>query len=585
MISINTNLSSLIAQNNLKQSTNKLNTAIERMSTGFKINHANDNAANFSISTNMSTKISSYNVAEDNTEMAVNLATTASDTLSLIQDRLERLRMLQEQALNGTYGEQSLKAINEECRVLVDDINRMYLTTSYNGVNLFLEETIDDEGNRQILQDAYADESTKLKELGITTSSFTVFDKNNNAVETYDTEGTDTIGDIFATLESHGFTASIKFGEISIKSNDGMYIDGDLVGLLDITTEEKSFVASTSQTSSAPIQYESVSSSTTEVEYNVTTTTSTTQTSTIMVTTTVETTQINTILVTTTAETTQTTTIYTTTTSEETRTETIYVTTTSEETRTETIYVTTTSEETRTETIGNTATSDELTYSTVYVSSVTVAESQTTDKLTYNTTITSTTTVVTTHQSSAALTYETTNTTTTTNTITATTATTMGTLGYSSGGTIGGVSFTSSTKVGDLITSLNNAGITASFSNGTISIEGSVAKESMRVSKVSSFSSGKTYLISSTDDLVALQNLVNAGKSSSGAIFELTCDLNMSGVEFSGIGESSTNAFKGTFDGNGHVISNLSIEKTTAYSALFGVAINANIKNIGVDKE
>ena len=101
MISINTNLSSLIAQNNLKQSTNKLNTAIERMSTGFKINHANDNAANFSISTNMSTKISSYNVAEDNTEMAVNLATTASDTLSLIQDRLERLRMLQEQALNG----------------------------------------------------------------------------------------------------------------------------------------------------------------------------------------------------------------------------------------------------------------------------------------------------------------------------------------------------------------------------------------------------------------------------------------------------------------------------------------------------
>ena len=57
---INTNLSSLIVQSGLKASTNGLNTAIERMSTGFKINHAKDNAANYSISTKLSSKISGY---------------------------------------------------------------------------------------------------------------------------------------------------------------------------------------------------------------------------------------------------------------------------------------------------------------------------------------------------------------------------------------------------------------------------------------------------------------------------------------------------------------------------------------------
>ena len=66
MLSINTNLSSLIAQRSMKQSTNSLNQAIERMTTGAKINHAKDNAANYNIATNMDTKIGAYMVAEDN---------------------------------------------------------------------------------------------------------------------------------------------------------------------------------------------------------------------------------------------------------------------------------------------------------------------------------------------------------------------------------------------------------------------------------------------------------------------------------------------------------------------------------------
>ena len=115
MLSINTNLSSLIVQNSMKQSTNRLNTAIERLTTGFKINHAKDNAANYNIGTNMTTQIGSLDVAEDNAMTSLDLLTTASDNLSLIQERVQRLRDLQEQACNGTYGEQALLAINAEC--------------------------------------------------------------------------------------------------------------------------------------------------------------------------------------------------------------------------------------------------------------------------------------------------------------------------------------------------------------------------------------------------------------------------------------------------------------------------------------
>ena len=137
MLTINTNLSSLIAQSSMKSSTNKLNQAIERMTTGFKINHSKDNAANYPIATNMTTKIGAYNVAEDNAAMGLDLISTAEGTLSQIEDKLQRLRALAEQASNGTYGEQSLNAINAEANALVDEINRLYSTAEYNGLKLF----------------------------------------------------------------------------------------------------------------------------------------------------------------------------------------------------------------------------------------------------------------------------------------------------------------------------------------------------------------------------------------------------------------------------------------------------------------
>ena len=137
MLSINTNLSSLIVQNSMKQSTNKLNQAIERLTTGFKINHAKDNAANYNIATNMTTKIGSYNVAEDNCAMGLDLLATAEGSLNLIQDKLTRLRSLAVTAQNGTYGAQSLEALETEAESIVSEIKREYSTAEYNGQTLF----------------------------------------------------------------------------------------------------------------------------------------------------------------------------------------------------------------------------------------------------------------------------------------------------------------------------------------------------------------------------------------------------------------------------------------------------------------
>ena len=139
MLTINTNLSSLIVQSNLKASTLGLNQAIERMTTGFKINGAKDNAAGYSISTNMSTKIGAYQVAEDNASMGLDMVSTASGSLSQISDKLSRLRALTMQAQNGTYGSTSIDAIRQEADGITAEINRIMSTAEYNGIKLFGE--------------------------------------------------------------------------------------------------------------------------------------------------------------------------------------------------------------------------------------------------------------------------------------------------------------------------------------------------------------------------------------------------------------------------------------------------------------
>ena len=135
-ITINTNISSLIVQSNLSKATNSLNRAIERMTTGYKINHASDNAAGYSIATNWETQLGSLDVAADNAATGVDMLTTLEDTYSLVSSHLQRVRDLTEQAANGTYGSDSLKAIQSEITARLEEIDRIAANCEFNGLNM-----------------------------------------------------------------------------------------------------------------------------------------------------------------------------------------------------------------------------------------------------------------------------------------------------------------------------------------------------------------------------------------------------------------------------------------------------------------
>ena len=135
-LTINTNMSSLIAQANLSSATNALNTSIERMTTGYKINHAKDNAAGYSIATNWKIQLSSLDVAADNTATGIDMLTTAEDTYGLILDHIQRIRDLTEQAANGTFGADSLAAIQKEMEARFNEIERITNNSEFNGIKL-----------------------------------------------------------------------------------------------------------------------------------------------------------------------------------------------------------------------------------------------------------------------------------------------------------------------------------------------------------------------------------------------------------------------------------------------------------------
>ncbi len=136
MISIVTNVQSLKVQRNLSSATDKLNTAIERMTTGYKINSAKDDAAGYSIAAQMEAKISSYDVASDNAQIGLDMLTTAEENYSLITEHLQRIRDLTEQAANGTYSDDSRAAIEAEITSRLEEINRIANSAEYNGMLL-----------------------------------------------------------------------------------------------------------------------------------------------------------------------------------------------------------------------------------------------------------------------------------------------------------------------------------------------------------------------------------------------------------------------------------------------------------------
>jgi flagellin len=135
-LSIRTNVASLDAQRNLMQSQNSLDSAMARLSSGFRITKAGDDAAGLGISTNLEAQIKSYNQASRNANDGLSIIQTAEAALNTTADILSRLRELAMQSASDGVGDSQRSLIQTEVTQLTDEIDRNANSAVYNGTNL-----------------------------------------------------------------------------------------------------------------------------------------------------------------------------------------------------------------------------------------------------------------------------------------------------------------------------------------------------------------------------------------------------------------------------------------------------------------
>ena len=136
MASINTNISALTAQKSLSDQISKSEQAIERLSTGLRINNAADDAAGSAIASKMESQVRSLGVAIRNGHDAISMTQTAEGALGEMENILQRVRELSVQAGNNTLSASDRTAIQNEVDALTDEINSIASATNFNGVNL-----------------------------------------------------------------------------------------------------------------------------------------------------------------------------------------------------------------------------------------------------------------------------------------------------------------------------------------------------------------------------------------------------------------------------------------------------------------
>lgn len=133
---INTNITSMIGQQNLQKSQSALATSMERLSSGLRINSAKDDAAGQAIANRMSSQITGLMQAQRNANDGISVAQTAEGALNQVNDNLQRVRELSVQAQNGTNSANDLQSIQDEINQRLDEINRISNETDFNGVKV-----------------------------------------------------------------------------------------------------------------------------------------------------------------------------------------------------------------------------------------------------------------------------------------------------------------------------------------------------------------------------------------------------------------------------------------------------------------
>jgi flagellin len=135
-IVVNTNVSSILVQRSLGSATKEISNSLEKLSTGFKINRAADDAAGLVISESLRSQARGAAQASSNAQTGVNLLQTAEADLGIVQENLQRVRDLTVQAANGTYGTTERTAIYSEVSARTQEIDRIAKSSAFNTIKL-----------------------------------------------------------------------------------------------------------------------------------------------------------------------------------------------------------------------------------------------------------------------------------------------------------------------------------------------------------------------------------------------------------------------------------------------------------------
>lgn len=212
---INTNILSLTTQNNLNRSQGVLGTAIERLSSGSRINSAKDDAAGQAIANRFTANVRGLTQAARNANDGISIAQTAEGAVNEINDNLQRIRELTVQAKTGSNSESDTKSIQDEVKMRMDEINRISEQTQFNGVKVLSQNTKmtiqvgANDGEKIDIELQKIDRGT----LGLDKFDLTVkeFGSSASAVTVKNTAG----DDVVQQLDTSALDAKVKNGDFA----------------------------------------------------------------------------------------------------------------------------------------------------------------------------------------------------------------------------------------------------------------------------------------------------------------------------------------------------------------------------------
>ncbi|MDR5907347.1 FliC/FljB family flagellin [Franzmannia qiaohouensis] len=247
---INTNITAMIGQSNLNKSQNSLQTSMERLSSGLRINSAKDDAAGQAIANRMSSQITGLAQAQRNANDGISIAQTAEGSLNQVNDNLQRIRELSVQASNGTNSQNDLQSIQDEITQRLNEIDRISEETNFNGVSVLA-----DEQALQIQVGANDGETitVNLQEINAETLGLDDFNVNGYVgdLDTTDTANSGAMATALGLDDSDFSTAGADFGAaydavdvdgldglpdgftggaLGVDDNGNFFIEGDLNG-------------------------------------------------------------------------------------------------------------------------------------------------------------------------------------------------------------------------------------------------------------------------------------------------------------------------------------------------------------------